>query len=406
MVSLAADVRLDGEQLVRGTVAVSWSDPVLLSALQAGVAAQDLVSMPDGPARSAVRQLQASGFLAWTVPDLARAEALAPGTSMLTPVRRPGTLRLSRWALLRRDEAGWLAESGVSPWRVRLTPSGADVVVAGTDPDGWLAGLLHGTHLLDDADDDAAAWTFADRFFQSRSRGDLIWDDLPKRRDEPEPALRTYASPGLALPRPTGPTDDEPTMWAATQRRRTVRSFANTPVPLAALGALLWRTVRVQSTRPRDPDDPQSYEVTFRPVPSGGAMHAYDLWLVCSNVQDLTDGTYAYDPAAHALHPIAQQSTPHDLVLARFAQSGQVPPVVGLLTVRHARTAWKYDHVALSLELKDVGVIMEALQITAGALGLGVCPWGKGPTALIAALIGVDPLVDAPVGEFVLGVAP
>ena len=48
--------------------------------------------------------------------------------------------------------------------------------------------------------------------------------------------------------------------------------------------------------------------------------------------------------------------------------------VLGLITARHARTAWKYGGIACALELKDAGVIMHALQLAAVALGLGMCP--------------------------------
>ena len=184
-----------------------------------------------------------------------------------------------------------------------------------------------------------------------------------------------------------------------------MREFAEAPVPLEALGALLWRTLRVVRLLPRDPAGSHSYEAMLRPVSSGGAMHATDLWLVCSCVANVPRGVWRYDPFAHALVgvPLSDGGGRLDRFLSASV-TGTRPPVLGLLTVRHARTAWKYSGIAYSLELKDVGVILHALNLTAGAVGLGMCAWGSGPTAEIARLLGVDPEMDSPAGEFVLGV--
>lgn len=382
------------------------ADPVLVAALTAGVDAADALGST-GPTLDALVRLQRRGRLEWSV-DGASAIPLRPGAPW--PDAHPASAALSRFAIVRRDTDGWLVESGRSPWQVRL---GADAFAllphltsqAARD----LRALLALAGMLAEHDDDPAAlgWEPHDRYFATWSRGDIprpagyrLGDVRPA-----EPARRTDLpdGPRIALPVPSGPRADEPTLWEAAESRRSLREFADVPVPLADLGELLWRTLRVIRVLPADDDVP--YDRLLRPVPSGGAMHATELWLVCTRVEDVPAGVWRYDPFTHELVGHGGDGPRPAAALTRMRDAdGVSPPVMALVTTRHARTSWKYGGIALALELKDVGVIMAAVQLTAGALGLGMCPWGSGPVDELARLLGVDPEIDMPVGEFVLGV--
>lgn len=383
------------------------TDALLAAYLAAGVPADEVLAV-DGAARQQLQHLQGLCLLQWRTADAA-AVPLVRGTPLPQPAGLPsGTPVVSRFAVLRRGEQGWHLESGRSPWQVRLQPRALTRLGDLSAPEAeGLRTLLGWTGMLDDDDGDAAGlgWEAHDRYFVSRSRGDLPREPgyrLQGARPA-EPARRSDA-PGaerIPLPAPDGPRPDEPTLWQATENRRSVRTFTDDPVPLVALGALLWRTLRVVEVIPADRDAP--YERVRRPVPSGGAMHALDLWLLCSRVEGVRNGVWRYDPFTHELVGSSPATSP-GADLPAFDVDGRRPPIVGVLTARHARTSWKYAGVALSLELKDVGVVFEALQLTAGALGLGMCPWGSGPTRLLARVLGVDEEIDMPVGEFILGV--
>jgi SagB-type dehydrogenase family enzyme len=71
-----------------------------------------------------------------------------------------------------------------------------------------------------------------------------------------------------------------------------------------------------------------------------------------------------------------------------------------LLISRHARLAWKYEGIAHALALKDAGVILHAIQLSATALGLAMCPIGSGPTVAILEALGLDADEYVPVSEF------
>ncbi len=390
----------------------SLSDPLLAAALMAGVDA-DRALESVGQALAELDRLQRRCRLEWLASG-ATAVPLVPGTGLPTITSSVQT-RVSQFAVLRPDPDrpetdAWLLESGRSAWRVRLDGTGvAQLADLGSASASDLRALLGLTGMLAAEDDERVAldWEPHDRYFASRSRSDV--PRSPGYRlagvRPPEPAIRTDLpdGPRIPLPVPDGPRSDEPTLWVARESRRSIRTFADEPVPLGDLGELLWRTLRVIDVRVAE--DADGYDGVLRPVPSGGAMHATDLWLLCSNVEGVPPGVWRYDPVSHELvgSPGGDASHPGGAVRMRDA-SGELPPIAGLLTVRHARTSWKYGGLAFALELKDVGVIMEAVQLAAGAVGLGMCPWGSGPITALGELLGVDPEVDMPVGEFILGV--
>ena len=432
VLGLAPDVTVMPQGLRRGTTVTPAPDLMVVVALASGML-MDEANRPSHAFSAALDLLHRQCLLAWRVDDLAVATPLIAGIGLLqfqlmppmpplpptTPASTTSSraVPLSRFALLRRSEGEWLLESGRSRWVVRLTDAGvsglADLSGLGSRAAPFLA-LLCATGMLDDRDSEPAArfWEPHDRYFASRSRIDFSMAscrraELRPTELEPEPGMR--AGPGgaqrIALPVPVGPQPDEPSLWTATETRRTVRLFADQPVSLAALGTLLWRTLRVTRHLPRDPANPRSYEQIYRPVASGGAMGGSDLWLMCMSVCGVPQGVWRYDPFAHELVAVASQPADVERVLIRMGATPNPPPVIGLITVRHARAAWKYSGITYALELKDIGVILHALQLVAGAVGLGMCMWGSGPTEIITDLLGLDPEVDAPVGEFVLGVA-
>ena len=70
---------------------------------------------------------------------------------------------------------------------------------------------------------------------------------------------------------------------------------------------------------------------------------------------------------------------------------------------RFGRTAWKYEGIAYALVLQEVGVLYEAMYLTATAMGLAPCARGFFDEHRFAKAVGIDPLAEAPVGGFLLG---
>jgi SagB-type dehydrogenase family enzyme len=89
---------------------------------------------------------------------------------------------------------------------------------------------------------------------------------------------------------------------------------------------------------------------------------------------------------------------------ATFAMDAPAPPQV-LITIaaRFNRVAWKYSAIAYSLILKDVGVLLQTLYLTATDMGLGGCAIGTSNVDLFARMTGQPFHVEGPVGQFALG---
>jgi SagB-type dehydrogenase family enzyme len=80
-----------------------------------------------------------------------------------------------------------------------------------------------------------------------------------------------------------------------------------------------------------------------------------------------------------------------------------VPQILITMTARFGRISWKYSSIAYALILKDVGVLMQTLYLTATDMGLGGCAIGSTNIELFAKMTGIEFHVEGPVGQFAIG---
>jgi SagB-type dehydrogenase family enzyme len=173
----------------------------------------------------------------------------------------------------------------------------------------------------------------------------------------------------------------------ALARRRSIRSYAPRPLPLAALGRLLHASYGVRSARREGGE-----EVVDRPAPSAGARYPLEIYVATQRVETLADGVYHYDARAHALEQVregAAQPTLVDLVL------GQEPVrdanLVLVITAVRERTMWKYGQRGYRHVLLDAGHLGQNLYLVATALGLGPTGIGGFLDQDLGAFLGLPP---------------
>ena len=386
------------------------TDKPLLDALEHGATLDELLEVGTPRAGRDVRgvldALHARQLLAWQL--LAWQVRVAEGTvwATLTPLRANvplpvpaqirGDVRLSRFALMRDTGGTWLLESGRSPLTATLAPLAAAAVVAGEAPPALHAMLQMG-QLLDDNDDEGPSryWEFHDRYFASRSRFDSAGKGGTFRFadvHDPEPFDVRPPHQDRIVPLPVpDPAEPGPGLWEVIEKRRSHLDVGDESIELRDLGALLWHTLRVVDSQPRDSASAMSYDSVRRPVPSGGGTHSIGLWLAIRDVVGIESGMWWYDPGEHTL--LRTCDYPKQPIVGDY-------PVYGLLISRHARLAWKYEGIAHALALKDAGVVLHAIQLGATALGLAMCPIGSGPTTAVLEALGLDADEYVPVGEF------
>lgn len=351
--------------------------------------------------RELLEKLHCGRMLTWVLP-CGELTALRRDVPLLR--LEPGAAgEMSRFALVRRDGTRFIIESGRSDWMLLTDASSAADAVAGRGSP-WLWGALLAAGMTNSDDPvETGSWLFHDRLFAQRSRADWLAPPSPWERPggpAPDDAYRVPSSArgaSHALPRPV-PLSHEPSLLQATEGRRTPRSWSDQPLTQENLGALLWRTLRVSGSEVSDATKldgtpVQPYEKWRRPVPSAGGLHGIDTWLHARNIEGVLPGWYWYDPLHHRISLVSES---HEAPASTSAADG-------VLTARHRRYTWKYSGFAHALELKDAGVILHALQLSAIPLGLGVRPIGTGRTEFYARLLGIDTEVDMPVGDFQIG---
>jgi SagB-type dehydrogenase family enzyme len=63
---------------------------------------------------------------------------------------------------------------------------------------------------------------------------------------------------------------------------------------------------------------------------------------------------------------------------------------------------WKYQGMAYALILKDLGALIQTMYLVATSMDLAPCALGAGDADLFAQATGLNQLVEASVGEFML----
>lgn len=170
----------------------------------------------------------------------------------------------------------------------------------------------------------------------------------------------------------------------AIGRRQSHRRFTEEALSLGELAMLLWATQGIrQQLQPG---------FALRTVPSAGCRHAFETYLLVSNVESLEPAIYRYLPLDHEL---VQETCPENLKV-RLAQSTlnqnfiASAPVCFVWTALPYRMEWRYDLAAHRVILLDAGHLCQNLYLACEAIGAGTCAIAAYHQRLMDQLLGVD----------------
>ena len=151
----------------------------------------------------------------------------------------------------------------------------------------------------------------------------------------------------------------------ALHDRRSVRTYAETPLTLADAAQLLWSAAGVTS--------PEG----FRTTPSAGATFPLETYLIAGAVDGLAAGVYRYDPAAHAIAPTAAGDVRADLAAACMNQACVATCAAAILFgAVFERTTAKYGDMGRDFVVLEAGHAAQNVSLQAVALGLGAVAIG------------------------------
>ncbi len=256
-------------------------------------------------------------------------------------------------------------------------------------------------------------WSFADRLLHARSRTERQiggYGATFHQKGGPSllpPALRPARdSKRLTLVRPdlAAVSGQEPPFTFVLENRCSMRDFDGMPLSLPELSEFLYRTARIRSTTTLG----EAQYVT-RPFPSAGGLHELEFYLIVNHCSGIPPACYRYDGLAHELEHVSDPTPESNRLLQDAAWSAAMktqPQILIILAARFSRVNTKYESIAYSLVLKDVGVVYQTMYLVATAMGLASCALGGGSSAGFCRIAGTGYWEESSVGEFILGKRP
>lgn len=208
-----------------------------------------------------------------------------------------------------------------------------------------------------------------------------------QQRGLPQPPLEIPPDPALPifdLPRPESLSIPPVDLMTAIRRRRSVRAYARNPLTPEELSFLLWCTQGVQQV--------SGSFWTMRTVPSAGARHAFETYLLLNAVSGFDPGLYRYLALTHQLQLVDQDPTiAHRITAACFDQQFILRSGATFIwTAVPYRMTWRYGERGYRDLHLDAGHVCQNLYLAAEAVGCGVCAIAAFEDDMINAVLGID----------------
>lgn len=220
------------------------------------------------------------------------------------------------------------------------------------------------------------------------------WDDFvsDQERGVPPPPIQKEYPAGAELV-DLVPADEITVGDASLRRmigqRRSRRKYTDESLTNEELSFLLWSTQGIQKIVMRN-DGRVRYHL--RTVPSGGARHPFETYLLINNIEGIKPGIYRYIPVKHKLLFLrAGEGLADEINEICFNQKfvGN-SAVVFIWAAVPYRTEWRYSKVAHKDIAMEAGHICQNLYLAAEAIGGGACAILGYDQTSIDEFIGVD----------------
>ncbi|MCA1953946.1 MAG: SagB/ThcOx family dehydrogenase [Anaerolinea sp.] len=203
----------------------------------------------------------------------------------------------------------------------------------------------------------------------------------------PQPALELpypLDAPLIALPDPKELSLPPLDLRQVIEQRVTVRTYAEEPLSLGELSFLLWATQGVKEVTHRP--------VTLRTVPSAGARHAFETYLLVNRVEGLQAGLYRYVALENALLPVRLDAEMVEVITKGCYDQRQVrgSAVTFIWVAITERMTWRYGERGYRYLLLDAGHVCQNLYLAAEPLNCGVCAIAAYEDEVLNQALGLD----------------
>ena len=206
-------------------------------------------------------------------------------------------------------------------------------------------------------------------------------------RGAEQPALELpydQAEPAIKLPEPDLLPDHNVNFLELIEMRTSSRQYSDAPLTMSELSYLLWCTQGVKLVMPGS--------ATFRTVPSAGARHAFETYLLVNKVEGLEPGLYRFLAIEHKLLRVSGSAGICDELTAACLNQQTVKnsAVTFIWTAVAARMTWRYGERAYRYLHLDAGHVGQNLYLAARTLQCGACAIAAFDDEKINAALGID----------------
>lgn len=203
---------------------------------------------------------------------------------------------------------------------------------------------------------------------------------------QPQPSLQLEYDPEallIELPDPLGVEIAPVTVHEAVLSRRSLRKYSDAPLSIPELSYLLWCTQGVKKA---------TANVTYRTVPSAGARHCFETYLLINRVEGLEPGLYRYLALEHKLLLINTEAGIRDEVVSACVKQTFVGDcaVAFFWTAVTARMTWRYGERGFRYMFLDAGHVCQNLYTAAETVACGVCAVGAYDDEALDRVLGLD----------------
>ena len=186
---------------------------------------------------------------------------------------------------------------------------------------------------------------------------------------KPQPPLQlefNETQPVVKLPKPSEIKTEFADVRKIIEQRKSIRNYSPAPLTLDQMSYLLWCTQGVQTV---------FKGTTLRTVPSAGARHAFETYLLINNVDGITPGLYRFLAMEHSLINISLDKYIADKITKAclnqiFIKSSAVTFI--WIAVPY-RMNWRYGERGYRYLYLDAGHVCQNLYISAESINCGTC---------------------------------
>jgi SagB-type dehydrogenase family enzyme len=178
----------------------------------------------------------------------------------------------------------------------------------------------------------------------------------------PHPSLKS-----VSLPDPKSVKLEDISLRKAIDDRKSEREFlVDQSVSLDALSYLLWATQGVKEADQMD---------AFKTVPSAGARHPLETFILVQRVEGLDPGMYRYVGPEHLIQNLQAPDDMAEIIASTTLQPEliQNSAITFIWTAVAYRMTWRYGDRGYRYIHLEAGHVGQNLYLAAQAVGCGIC---------------------------------